>query len=140
MTTLRSAYFRPLTGTIELYVSEDGFARSEPLTLTELPDGPRQLADGALQWLSVMLPNGMQALSQVILERHPNVPSAWSEPVLDAFGNVVTPAIPTAWSPSFSISATGQGPKGETTISLNSIPGPITEATAQLWDFFLTHL
>lgn len=134
MTTLRTAYFYPQSGSIAVYVSEDGFARTQPLLLTSLPPEPKALADGALQWLAVMLPHGMQQLTQVILTRNADTPTAWSE------ATETQPAQPVAFSPSFSICITGQGQKGETTISIQSVPGAVTDAAAQLWDYFLTHL
>lgn len=145
MTTLRTAYFYPQTGGIALYVSEDGFARTQPLLLTSLPPEQTAIADAAMQWLAAMLPGGMQALTQVILTRNADTPTAWSEAILDASGNVVTQPQPTAWSPSFSIISTGngvnaQGKKQETTITLQSTPGAVTDATAALWDYLASNL
>lgn len=128
MKTLRSAYFYPLTGSIALNVTEGSFRRTDHLSIADLPEEMRQIAEGAMAWLSAQLPEGMQTLVQVILERNADIPTAWSE------GEEPQP---TAFSPSFSISATGQGPAGEDTIRVQSEAGELTNATAALWDYLV---
>lgn len=129
MTSLRSAYFFPQSGSIALYKSEDGYSKTRNLLFANLPTEQHQIAAGAMQWLAQQLPDGMQSLQQVILERLADVPTAWSEATEEQ------PAEPTAWSPAFSISVTGSGPLGESTQSITSTPGALTDATAALWNY-----
>lgn len=122
--TLRSSYFFPQTGAIQLNFKNGDFSRNVHLQLSDLPEEMRAIAEGAMAWLSAQLPEGMQELQQVILERMADVPTAFDENEQ-----------PTAFSPSFSICFTGSGPAGEASPRIASTQGAITDATAQLWDY-----
>ena len=128
MTILRSAYFYPQSGAIGLHLTENGYARTRNVQLSDLPADMRQIAEGALSWLTGQLPAGMQTLTQVILERGADIPTAWSE----SEGEEPQPI---AHSPSFFIAITGSGEKGEATISIQSTPGDTTNAVAALWEY-----
>lgn len=113
-------------------MSEGEFSWTNTIAFSDLPEQMQQIATGAMGWLGAQLPDGMQTVKQVILERNVDAPTAWSEVTEEQ------PSVPTAWSPAFSISVTGLGDKGESTLSIASVPGALTNATAQLWDYLAT--
>jgi hypothetical protein len=134
MKTLRAAYFSPLIGHIALYVTEDKFTRSTPQIVTDLPTQMQGIVAGAVQWLTIQLPEGMQTISQIILTRLADVPTEYAEA---SDGEIDEPI---AWSATFEISVTGQGEKGETSLLIYSTPGEVTNAVAALWDYLVTQI
>ena len=132
MKTLRTVHFRPASGDIDLYVSDAGFSSVHPIAMPELSPGMQQLTSMAMQWLASQLPQGIQELTQVILTRLADEPATWSEADMEAIPPVFP--VPLSYSAAFEISVTGRGGRGEATIGIRSVPGPVTDATAQLWD------
>lgn len=127
MKTLRLIRFTPSTGTAIRYWEEDGFRRNDNLTLSDLTPEQQGIVTGALAWATSKLPAGMESLESVELRKIADVAIAWSEP--DEEGNVT----PTAFSPAFVASIVGNGEHGQAAVEINSEPGQVAEAMAQLW-------
>ena len=125
MTTLRFAYFRPQEGRITLYVSEDGFDRTQPVALEALSATQQAEIAAALAWLGGALPVGFAALDEVILSLGASMAIAW-----DGDG------VATESSRTLNASVTGSGPKGTRTVSLQGgdAPAEIRAALLAIWD------
>lgn len=135
MKTLRNVFFHPARSAVTLYTAEGQYNAQQDVLLSSMPEPAQALAVNALAWLGSQMPEGFELLTLVQLTRRSDTPTAWTTPV----DPEVAPE-PTAWSAVFEIAATGLGPMGETTISLHSVPGEVTNATAQLWEGFITFI
>ena len=122
-TEIRFLYFYPATGRAQLFVTTDGFSRSEPTQLSALPVELQGYTASALAWMQSKLPPGVTSIEQIIIEPGPAVATAF-----DQQGE------PSAWSRSLSGSVTGSGEKGERTISISDAPPEIREALLAIWD------
>ncbi len=121
--SLRFAYFSPAGGSINLYVSDDGFARTAPVQLSALSGDQQAAVQSALGWLALQLPAGFTEIDQVIMEPGPLVATAWDEEEQ-----------PTAWSRTLNAAVTGRGPKGSRVVQITDAPPEIRTALLALWD------
>jgi ethanolamine utilization microcompartment shell protein EutL len=123
--TLRFTHFHPAEGRIDLYVSEDGFDRTQPVSLASL-SAPQQAAVGsALAWLATQLPAGFSSLDRVVLEPGAPFATAWDED-----------GQPTAWTRTLNAAVTGSGAKGSRTITIigGDSPEQIRAGLLAIWD------
>jgi hypothetical protein len=134
MKTLHLVYFLPAQARLELYFSEDGFNDSRSLPLTDLPEDKQAIVQGALAYRTSTLPPGFDTIDMIILERLPDAPLTFTEAMEE------TPAEPLTWTAVFEDSTSFRGPKGVDSVLSHSIPGPVTEATAGLWDYLATQI
>jgi len=128
MKTLRLIKFAPPL-LASRYWEEDGFRRNDELSVSDLTLEQQQIVAGAMQWAMAQLPQGFETLESVELRRVSDVVTAWSEPETEE-----DVAVPLAYSPAFVAAIVGHGEHGERAIEINSVPGPVTDNMAILWE------
>lgn len=132
---LREARFDPSIGTISLTIVDDGFSRSQSLTLSTLSSEQQTAVGGVLAWLGSQLPAGFQTVQQIILEPGPEVPATYGE-VENGDDPPVMITVPVTWRRTLNAAVTGSGPAGERTITIPGGAAPVDASTALLaiWD------
>ena len=134
MKTLRLIKFAPAQNLASRYWEEDGFRRNDELSVSDLTPEQQQIVAGAMAWAMAQLPAGFSTLESVELRRVADVVTAWSTPEIDPEAEEQQAAVPLAYSPAFVAAIVGRGELGERAIEINSVPGPVTDAMAVLWE------
>lgn len=112
---LREARFNPATGAISLSVVEDGFSRSQAISLAALSAEQQTAVGSVMAWLSSQLPSGFQTVQSIALEMGPEVPATWGD-VANNDDPPVMVNVPLTWRRTLNAAVTGTGPAGERTI------------------------
>ena len=135
MKTLRLIKFQPEQGLASRYWEENGFRRNDELALSELSKPQQGIVSAAMDWAVSQLPDGFTSLESVELRKVADVVTKWSEPEIDPElpDDQQAPSVPLTYSPAFVASIVGNGKLGQSAIEISSVPGPVTDAMAQLW-------
>jgi hypothetical protein len=133
MKTLTQIHFvPPASGT--LYFADGRFRSLTGLAFTDLPTDQQTAVDGAMQWLAGMAATlGFATISEVFLRRVADT----QLPPVDPEDETEEPI----YSPAFVAEITGSNAEGLRGVEqINSVPGPETNAMAELWDMFQSGL
>jgi hypothetical protein len=127
MKTLTQIHFVPPTsGT--LYFADGRFRSLTGVAFTDLPGEQQTAVAGAMLWLAGMAV-GFASITEVFLRRVADT----QLPLVDPEDETEEPQ----FSPAFVADITGLNAEGLHGVeSINSVPGPETDAMAELWDMF----